>query len=119
MPLGPFGLVAWVGVGVRGTNRIVLPATQAPAKCQVRTNDAMRYAKLSDVDEGLKPKAPDPILKRGFGYRGDASSDQQIESAEEDRKRPDRQFVAWSSDEPVSGARHAFLDLVPADRRAP
>jgi hypothetical protein len=58
------------------------------------------------------------ILERGLRHGRHARLQQQLDHLEEDRQRAHGQVIADSTDEPGGGVHHAFLDLVPADRRA-
>jgi len=66
----------------------------------------------------LKAWPPNMILERGLSDGCDARPQQQLQEAEENRQRPQRQLIAWRWHETGTGMGHAFLDLVPADRWA-
>src|SRR5215470_3814292 len=107
------------GVSVRPAHQAVLAAPQDPLEGHIVGDHAVDDPQMRKTAERLKAWPPDVILERSVSNGRDASAQQQLQHAEEDRQRPHRQLIAWRPHEPGTGMSHAFLDLIPADRRAP
>ena len=104
---------------MRPAQRILTPAPAYPLQRHVRSHHAMHDPELGQAPERLQPRPPHPVLEGGLGHGGHARPQQQLEHAEEDGQGPHGELVAHGRDEPGAGVHHSFLDLVPADHRAP
>jgi hypothetical protein len=103
---------------MRPAQRIPLPAAQAPAERHVCVHHTLHDADSGDPLERLQPCAPDLVLEGCLRNGRHARAEQQFKHAEEDRQGSHRQLVTRPWHEAGGGVDHAFLDLVPADRRA-
>jgi hypothetical protein len=78
----------------------------------------MHHPDVGEFAQRLQARAPDPVLERGLGHRADSRRQGHLQHLKERRQGPQGQLVARRCDEVFGRVDHAFLDFVPADRRA-
>jgi hypothetical protein len=79
----------------------------------------MDDAQLRKPAQRLKTRPPDVVLERSLSDSRDPRTQQQLHDIEEDGKCPHSQLIARRRYKSGIGMGHAFLDLIPADGRAP
>ena len=106
------------GVGVRPAHGVIPAALQDPPESHLVADHAVDDTQMRKIAERLETRTPNVVLERGVTDSRDSCAQQQLQDTEENRQGPHRELIAWRRHESGSGTGHAFLDLIPADRRA-
>jgi hypothetical protein len=106
-------------VGVHPAHRVVLAALQDPPQSHIVGDHAVDDTQIRKTAQWLEARPPDVVLERRLSDSRDPGAQQQLHGIKENGRCSHRQLIARRRNESAIGMGHAFLDLIPADGRAP